>query len=116
MTEDEKLEELLKNFETSILEIVGREFAPKQKGGSPERKRLLGLVADIHPELEEAKLAIKRMLLEARKDELDNLPRIEDSNHIEDGRGVTISDSCIECHIRVRKAALDQLNSTEEVI
>lgn len=39
----------LREFVTDILDIVGDEFAPKKDGGSPERKKLLGLLRKIVP-------------------------------------------------------------------
>lgn len=59
------IEEILGKFEADILHVVGDEFAPKQEGGSPERKRLLGLIGELIPVLDEAKTAIESLIAEA---------------------------------------------------
>jgi hypothetical protein len=49
-----ELQDIVQELETGILDIVGEEFAPKQEGGSPERKRLLGLIGKTYFCKEEA--------------------------------------------------------------
>lgn len=65
------VEEVLSQLEADILQIVGDEFAPKQENGSPERKRLLGLISETYKAKAEAAAKIERMLVEARVEELE---------------------------------------------
>lgn len=67
----DRLLEILDRFQVDILELVGDEFAPKQEGGSPERKRLLGLIAEIHPLKEAALKACEAEVDKARREQLD---------------------------------------------
>jgi hypothetical protein len=43
-----ELVQILGDLEVGIMGLVGDEFAPKQENGSPERKRLLGLLNKTH--------------------------------------------------------------------
>src|SRR5687768_1546992 len=68
MKEDrsDRVKELLGQLSADILHIVGDEFAPKQDGGSPERKRLLGLLSQTVPLTIEAEKKIKKIIASER--------------------------------------------------
>src|SRR5690348_2475783 len=61
------LGDILGKLEVDLFELIGDEFAPKQKNGSPERKRLLALIAPAHPIVEKAKQAIIAQLKQQDK-------------------------------------------------
>ena len=63
------IDEILKDLVVGFLEAVGNEFAPKQEYGSPERKILLGLIAQTTPLTAESTKAIEALITEARIDE-----------------------------------------------
>jgi hypothetical protein len=68
MTNDKiDIDEVLSELVIDILALVGDEFAPKQENGSPERQRLLGLLAEIVPMKLEAKKQILELIVEARQ-------------------------------------------------
>lgn len=61
---DSWLDESLRKFEVALFELVGDEFAPKQENGSPERKRLLGLLLEAQKLRTETAQQIKSKLQE----------------------------------------------------
>lgn len=69
MTQQEQLEarvaEKIRLIIVDVLEIVGDEFAPKQEGGSEERKRLLGLIMQTVDIEKTSRAAITALIQEA---------------------------------------------------
>jgi hypothetical protein len=61
-TKQSNIDEILKQFEVALFEIVGDKFAPKQANGSPERKELLGLIGPAYPLVNEAKTALLALI------------------------------------------------------
>lgn len=59
---DRQIDEVLRDLQVEILELVGDEFAPKSEKGSDERQRLLALTVPIYPLLTEAKAQIKQLI------------------------------------------------------
>lgn len=69
------LEDTIKKLEVDILEVVGDEFAPKQENGSPERKRLLGLIGKTSPLRIDATQSIRDLIKSAipeKRDVMEN--------------------------------------------
>lgn len=73
----DEIDAILRDLHTSFLNIVGDEFAPKKEGGSPERQRLLGLLAETTPLTLEAEAKLSALLTrvenEAKQAELKNV-------------------------------------------
>lgn len=56
---------------SEVLALAGDEFAPKLGAGSPERKKLLGLLPDALKAADEATDAILALILDSLPEELD---------------------------------------------
>lgn len=59
-----QLEDIVKELHNGILDIVGDEFAPKQESGSPERRRLLGLITQTGPLIFDTEIRIRNLFLD----------------------------------------------------
>lgn len=100
--------DLFRQLQVDVMEIVGDEFAPKQESGSPERKRLLGLLGKITPLFLEAEKAILTEVAHherrAAKKELELLEQIDFSEPDND----ELEPMDLETYIQHRLAELER--------
>lgn len=67
-TLDSEIQDILSKLQVDILEVVGDNFAPKQESGSPERKKLLGMIGTIHPLKEQAAHSINQLIAQKQSE------------------------------------------------